>query len=92
MIQTSDTPGAPVRRAAKRPATTRQAQSWVVMTSWILSETTTEELTQDSTHPGATRMTVTVSRSPQPGRSPSHQVSPRYAAVPTDLGWLIVEL
>jgi BlaR1 peptidase M56 len=110
MIEASDKHVVPARTIAKRSAGSRPARSWVVMTSLEMTETmtgtmdgtttetTTEELIGDGVHPVATRMTVTVSRSPQqgrsaqPGRSPGHQVSPQYAAVPTDLGWLIVEL
>lgn len=60
--------------------------------------TMTEELIRDTAYPGPARMTVTVHRS---GRGPAnanakvtpvHQVSPEYAAVPTDLGWLILQL
>ncbi len=112
--------------AAKRPAIQRLAQSYVVMTSWTMTETITEAAPESSTgqpsggstavHPGITRMAVLVDRIPEkvpaqtpvrsqasaltparkqlqaPSRDQAQQVSPQYAAVPTDLGWVIVEL
>jgi hypothetical protein len=61
--------------------------------------TMTEELIRDTAYPGypdAERVTRTVSRSKRGAAKapvvPVHQVSPQYAAVRTDLGWLIVEL
>jgi beta-lactamase regulating signal transducer with metallopeptidase domain len=60
--------------------------------------TVSEEGTVDGPPPAATRRTPTVSRgnrAPANAAAPVplvHQVSPQYAAVPTDLGWLIVQL
>jgi beta-lactamase regulating signal transducer with metallopeptidase domain len=144
MIQAS-AKSAPQPAAAKRPAIQRLAQSYVVMTSWTMSESMTDPMTEGMTAPskapigaargsatgqpggspsaarlGITRMTVLVDRipdripqgipaqatgqsqdqAPTPARSQSRaarrnqaqQVFPQYAAVPTDLGWVIVEL
>jgi hypothetical protein len=94
--------------ATTQPATPRRADAIVVMTSWTTTTpagttafamtTVSEEGTVDGAPPAATRTTLTVSRG---NRAPAnaavpvplvHQVSPQYAAVPTDLGWLIVQL
>jgi hypothetical protein len=111
---------------AKHPAIQRLAQSYVVMSSWTMTETMTESTPESTTgqpsvdpttaHPGITRMTVLVDRVPEriatqtadqakalaltpapkqlqaPSRDQAQQVFPQYAAVPTDLGWVIVEL
>jgi beta-lactamase regulating signal transducer with metallopeptidase domain len=118
--------------APRHPAIRRLAEGYLVMTSWTMTETKTESVTeaapasgtaQSSTaaaRPGITRMTVLVDRIPDrmprhlfagssdqtqgqaptsvrkqlqaPSPTQAQQVFPRYAAVPTDLGWVIVEL
>lgn len=93
--------------AATRPAETMVVMTtWTMATTTgVTSEsgearatmTMTEELIRDTAYPaysGAARMTVSRSRRGQANAAiaPVHQVSPQYAAVPTDLGWLIVEL
>jgi beta-lactamase regulating signal transducer with metallopeptidase domain len=112
--------------AAKHPAVQRLAESYVVMTSWTMTETMTEATPEMSTsqptgdrnavHPAVTHMTVLMERMPEripapaagqtqvqaptparpqlqaPSRTQAQQVFPQYAAVPTDLGWVIVEL
>lgn len=131
IIQASAKTAAPV---ARHPAVHRLAQSFVVMTSWTMTESMTETVTEaapesttaqpsvdlSAARPGVTRMTVLVDRMPEripaqipnqtpgqaqdqaqppvrkqlqaPNRIQAQQVSPQYAAVPTDLGWVIVEL
>ena len=128
MIQASAKTTPPTAKA--HPAIQRLAQSYVVMSSWTMTETMTESTTgQPSVDPtasrsGVTRMTVLVDRMPEqvptqfptqtagqtpvrsqapaltparkplqaPNRDQAQQVFPQYAAVPTDLGWVIVEL
>jgi beta-lactamase regulating signal transducer with metallopeptidase domain len=129
MIQASAKTTPQPAPVAKHPGIQRLAQSYVVMTSWTMTESvieTVSEATPESTgkpsvdpiaaRPGVTRMTVLVDRIPDrvpaaapgqtqdqattparkqlqaPSRIQVRQVFPQYAAVPTDLGWVIVEL
>jgi BlaR1 peptidase M56 len=130
MIQASAKTTPQPAPVAKHPGIQRLAQSYIVMTSWTMTESvieTVSEGTPESTtgqpsgdsiaaRPGVTRMTVLIDRIPEripaaapdqiqdqattparkqlqtPSRIQARQVFPQYAAVPTDLGWVIVEL
>jgi beta-lactamase regulating signal transducer with metallopeptidase domain len=126
MIQTTARTDPQPAAIARHRASQRLAQSFIVTTSWTMTETvtgspaegTTGQPSEDpnSARPGITRMTVLLDRLPArtpertpdqptapareqainqaqpPRRDQAYQVFPQYAAVPTDLGWVIVEL